>query len=292
MEFGNFLIIYSILSLFLVFPINILGENLSNHLRKESGEDFGYNIQRKLENDNYIIIKYNQDADYGEQNFKLQYFEEYKDKIYTRDSSISKIIYKGQSYKDINFTVESNTPLEIHFSYAINSLLSFFDNNYDNNCEKISYVDLSHFDSFALKSTGYMFNGCSSIQEINFTNFDTSLVGSMNAMFNGCTQLVSIDLSNFNVSKVTFMGYIFYGCTSLEYLDISNFNPAQLKSNDNMFNGMNNIKYINIYNIQNEKLKQAIKSNFNTKNELVICQSENILNNINAIYACCDLKVH
>jgi hypothetical protein len=58
MEFGNFLIIYSILSLFLVFPINILGENLSNHLRKESWEDFGYNIQRKLENDNYIIIKY------------------------------------------------------------------------------------------------------------------------------------------------------------------------------------------------------------------------------------------
>ena len=63
MEFGNFLIIYSILSLFLVFPINILGENLSNHLRKESWEDFGYNIQRKLENDNYITIKHNQKAD-------------------------------------------------------------------------------------------------------------------------------------------------------------------------------------------------------------------------------------
>ena len=70
MEFGYFLIIYSILSLFLVFPINILGENLSNHLRKESGEDFGYNIQRKLENDNYIIIKYNQKADYTKQRFK------------------------------------------------------------------------------------------------------------------------------------------------------------------------------------------------------------------------------
>ena len=285
MEFGNFLIIYSILSLFLVFPINVLGENLSNHLRKESGEDFGYNIQRKLENDNYIIIKYNQEADYSEQSFMTLNQNNYED---IRQQSISKIIYKGQSYGDINFKVEADTPLEIHFSGAIGRLRSFFDKEHYNNCEKISYVDLSHFDSSALKSTGYMFYGCSSIQEINFTNFYTSSLESMNGMFDGCTQLVSIDLSNFDVSKVTLMGSIFGGCTSLEYLDISNFKPAKLNSFVGLFDGMNNIKYINIYNIQNENLKKEINSNFNTKNELVICQSENILNNINAIYACCD----
>ena len=288
MEFGNFLIIYSILSLFLVFPINILGENLSNHLRKESWEDFGYNIQRKLENDNYIIIKYNQDANYTEQSFMTQNQNYHSDNI--RQNSISRIIYKGQRSIDINFPIEADTPLEIHFSHAIDRLRSFFDKDHYNNCEKISYVDLSHFDSSALKSTGYMFYGCSSIQEINFTNFDTSSVESMNGMFNGCTQLVSIDLSNFDVSKVTLMGSIFGGCTSLEYLDISNsnFNPDKLNSFVGLFDGMNNIKYINIYNIQNENLKKEINSNFNTKNELVICQSENILNNINAIYACCD----
>ena len=146
MEFGNFLIIYSILSLFLVFPINILGENLSNHLRKESWEDFGYNIQRKLENDNYIIIKYNQDADYSRQSFKTQYDEKSKRRMITRSNSISKMIYKEQNYSDINFRIEADTPFEIHFSGAINSLESFFDKEYDNNCEKISYVDLSHFD--------------------------------------------------------------------------------------------------------------------------------------------------
>ena len=289
MEFGNFLIIYSILSLFLVFPINILGENLSNHLRKESGEDFGYNIQRKLENDNYIIIKYNQEAYYSEQSFKTQCGDDDEDDtIDTRYISISKIIYNETAYDDINITVEANTPLEIHFSGAINSLESFFDTDYDNNCEKISYVDLSHFNSSALTSTKNMFYGCSSIQEINFTNFDTSSVENMYDMFFGCTQLKSLNLSNFDVSNVKDMESIFGGCTSLEYLDISNFNPDQLESNDYMFDGMNNIKYINIYNIQNGKLKQAINSNFNTKNELVICQSENILNNINAIYACCD----
>ena len=289
MEFGNFLIIYSILSLFLVFPINILGENLSNHLRKESGEDFGYNIQRKLENDNYIIIKYKEDVDYSRKSFKTQYKDDDEDDtIDTRYISISKIIYNETAYDDINITVEANTPLEIHFSGAINSLESFFDTDYDNNCEKISYVDLSHFNSSALTSTKNMFYGCSSIQEINFTNFDTSSVENMYDMFFGCTQLKSLNLSNFDVSNVKDMESIFEGCTSLEYLDISNFNPDQLESNDYMFNRMNNIKYINIYNIQNEKLKQAINSNFNTKNELVICQSENILNNTNAIYACCD----
>ena len=286
MEFGNFLIIYSILSLFLVFPINILGENLSNHLRKESWEDFGYNIQRKLENDNYITIKHNQKADYSKQSFMTK--NENNDEN-IRQQSISKIIYNGTKYEDINFTIEADTPLEIHFSHAIDRLRSFFDKDHYNNCEKISYVDLSHFDSSALKSTGYMFYGCSSIQEINFTNFYTSSsLESMNGMFDGCTQLVSIDLSNFDVSKVTLMGSIFGGCTSLEYLDISNFKPAKLNSFVGLFDGMNNIKYINIYNIQNENLKKEINSNFNTKNELVICQSENILNNINAIYACCD----
>ena len=285
MEFGNFLIIYSILSLFLVFPINILGENLSNHLRKESWEDFGYNIQRKLENDNYITIKHNQKADYSKQSFMTLNENNYED---IRQESISKIIYNGTKYEDINFTIEADTPLEIHFSQAIGRLRSFFDKDHYNNCEKISYVDLSHFDSSALKSTGYMFYGCSSIQEINFTNFDTSSVESMNGMFNGCTQLKSLNLSNFDVSQVTYMQSIFDGCTSLEYLDISNFKPAKLDKYANMFNGMNNIKYINIHNIQNEQFKTEINSNFNTKNELVICQSENILNNINAIYACCD----
>ena len=287
MEFGNFLIIYSILSLFLVFPINILGENLSNHLRKESWEDFGYNIQRKLENDNYIIIKHNQKADYSKQSFKTKN-ENFQADNNIRQQSISNIIYNETDYGDINFQIEADTPLEIHFSRAINSLYLFFHKDVYNNCEKISYVDLSHFDSSALQNTNAMFYGCSSIQEINFTNFITSSVKSMNTMFFRCSQLKSLNLSNFDVSQVTYMQSIFEGCTSLEYLDISNFKPAQLKMYANMFNGMNNIKYINIYNIQNEELKKEINSTFNTKNELVICQSENILNNINAIYACCD----
>ena len=49
MKFVNVLLIYSILLLFLLFPINILGENLSNHLRKAPGGNFRNNIQRKLQ---------------------------------------------------------------------------------------------------------------------------------------------------------------------------------------------------------------------------------------------------
>ena len=140
MEFGNFLIIYSILSLFLVFPINILGENLSNHLRKESWEDFGYNIQRKLQNDNYIIIKYNQNADYSGKSFMTQYSEENQEDIYIRHNSIIRMVYKEVFYNDIDFIIEADTPLEIYFSDAIGSLQSFFDKDYDNNCQNISII--------------------------------------------------------------------------------------------------------------------------------------------------------
>ena len=344
MKFVNVLLIYSILLLFLVFPINILGENLSNHLRKDPGGNFRNNIQRKLQEDNYIIFKYNDRANYSTKNFTILENSEDETSEDTRQF-ISKIIYNNNSYNDINFIIEANKVVEIHFSKPMESLASLFDHYFDSNCNKISYVDLYHFDSSALNDIEYMFYECTSIQEINFTNFNTasvkymnnmfdgcsqlislnisnfntSIVEDMNSMFNGCTNLVSLDLSNFDGSSVTDcnamfqncrqlksidssnlgainaedIDFMFSGCSSLEYLELSNFNPDSdnLMNIDNMFDNVTNIKYINIYNIQNEKLKTAfVNKNLNTKEDLIICQSENILNNSNAVYECCDFS--
>ena len=286
MKFRIFLLIYSILSLLLVFPNNALGENLS----KDLGGTLEYNIKRKLEEENYILIIYKENADYTSQNFSILY-DSIHDMKFNFRKTISKIVYNNNSYEDINFIIEKNKIVELHFSAAVESLQYFFDKDFDSNCDKISYADLSHFDSSALKNSRKMFNGCSSIQEINFTNFNTALVEEMDSMFYYCSQLLSLDLSNFNVQKVNYMDSMFEGCTSLEYLDISNFNP-NIDNSDNlksMFNGLNNIKYINIYNVENEKLKEEIaNTNLNIKSDLVICQSKNILDNDNAIYECCD----
>ena len=63
------------------------------------------------------------------------------------------IIYDDTKYGDVDFKIKANKQLKILFSEPIESLESFFDNTYDSNCEKISYIDLSHFDSSALKNT-------------------------------------------------------------------------------------------------------------------------------------------
>ena len=235
MRFGDFLLMYSVLSLFRVFPVGVLAENLSNNLRKKPGKNFGYNIQRKLQTDNYMIIKYNQDADYSKQSFKTQYNKENKEDYGTRADYISEIIYNEKSNEDIDFTIEADKLLEINFSEAIDDLSSFFSNYYDKNCEKISYVDLSNFDSSSLQYTEYMFYECSSIQKINFENFNTESVINMKFMLYGCSQLISLALPNFNTKSVIYMDNMFNGCDQLVSIDLSKFNTESVESMGGMF---------------------------------------------------------
>jgi len=227
MKSGNFLLIYIILSLLLLFPINVLGEKASNDSMKDPEGKFGYKNQRKLEgeNENYISIIFGENVQY--ESFEVSFTdEETGDPINIR--KFSQIVYNGDSSKDINSIIEANKPLEIHFDYPIESLESFFnaEQSYDPNCDKIIYVDLSHFDSSALKRTNSMFYKCTSIQSINFTNFDTSLVEDMNSMFYNCYALVSLDISNFNTSLVTDMGGMLSKCYELVSLDLSNFDTS------------------------------------------------------------------
>ena len=67
MKSGNFLLIYIILSLLLLFPINVLGEKASNDSMKDPEGKFGYKNQRKLEdeNENYISIIFGQNVQYN-----------------------------------------------------------------------------------------------------------------------------------------------------------------------------------------------------------------------------------
>ena len=167
---------------------------------------------------------------------------------------------------------------------------NYFDSNYDTNAKSIIYADLSHINSSLVTSTNQMFKDCNSIKEINLENFETSLIEYMTEMFSGCSQLHSLDLSYFNTSSVKNMNNMLSGCSSLEYLDISSFDSNNLKDFTNMFSGADIIKYINLFNIQNyDNLVKAISisSNLNNKDNLTVCQKNNIINNEKALYDCC-----
>ena len=294
MEFRNFLLFYSILSLFLVFPINILGESISNHLRKETGGNSGNNIQRKLEeqDNNYIVIKYDERVCYRETP-KQKTFKHLMDNLgveYDYRKAISKIYYEHVFLEDYEMYISPGRPFYIYFSEPIEDMSYFFSGDFDLNCNHLSYVDFSHFDSSKLKTTYYMFGRTSSLREVNLTNFKAENLVNMDYMFHLCTNLISLDLSSFTAKSVVNMNYMCNFCQSVKYLDISNLNPKidNLGGYSNMFNGFLSLKYLKISNVKNEILKSYIKSIFNTKSDLIICQSEDILDNNDGMYACCE----
>ncbi|MBR4462806.1 MAG: BspA family leucine-rich repeat surface protein [Erysipelotrichaceae bacterium] len=85
------------------------------------------------------------------------------------------------------------------------------------------------------KSTAYWFNDCEAMTSIALSGFDTSDVTDMRDMFHGCESLTSLDLSSLNTTKVADTTAMFYGCTSLESLDLSSFNTSNVERMEDMF---------------------------------------------------------
>ena len=105
-----------------------------------------------------------------------------------------------------------------------------------------------------------------------------------------CKNLRALNLSNFYTPNLKDLDDTFTNCYSLEYLDISNFDFDYLKYPERTFNGLDEIKYISIgITNNNEKIIRSLQdSEINDKDQLIICQKQNIIQNPNAIYACCD----
>ena len=53
-----------------------------------------------------------------------------------------------------------------------------------------------------------------------------------------------------------------------------------------MFKNLNNLKYINIFNVDNS-FNNISETGLNRTDDLIICQKDNIITNINAEYKCC-----
>ena len=121
------------------------------------------------QNDNYIILKFKNEAKY----FSKQLFSNY-------NRFISSIINENETIDltlNKEFIVKSNTNLEVHFNKEIiTTLINFLGGNPGIQYSDLISVDLSHFNTSSVSNMYYMFPKCYSLQTLDLSNFNTSSV--------------------------------------------------------------------------------------------------------------------
>lgn len=115
-------------------------------------------------------------------------------------------------------------------------------------CNKLTSIDVSHFNTSNVTEIGYMFAECKSLTSLDLSNFNTSNVKWMCGLVMGCTNLTSINVSSFDTSKAAMedIGFtsMFENCTSLTSLDLSNFVTTDISQFTNMFKNCSNLTAI------------------------------------------------
>ncbi|MBO4590804.1 MAG: BspA family leucine-rich repeat surface protein [Bacteroidaceae bacterium] len=84
-------------------------------------------------------------------------------------------------------------------------------------CEKLTSIDLSHFDTHNVEDLGYMFHSCKVLKSLDLSSFDTQLVTDTRYMFYNCSALTTIYVSDdWDVSQAHSSGNMFEGCAKLK----------------------------------------------------------------------------
>ena len=193
---------------------------------------------------NVILLKYNTNI---AKEYKL-----FDSTINNILDSIDSIKIDGKKEKVLdkyNFTKIGEHTLEIKLNKNITSLKMLF-----KDCDSLTNVDFSYFNSENINYLEEIFSGCSSLVSVNFTNFSSSKVDSMRNMFSGCTNLQSANFEMFDTSKVKDMSNMFMNCKSLEELDLSSFDTSNVIDMSKMFFKCTNLKNLHINNFKTEKV--------------------------------------
>ena len=246
----SLIIIYlSLIILVLPKPYSI-GKYLNNlnMINKDKVNKMNDRFKRNLNDDNFMILYFNQDCQYSS-GFGLE--STYRNDV---DFIINGNIKIIKFAKNESFSVTKGIGIEIHFNKAINSLFRFFDRREDKNMEYLTFVDFTNFNSISVSNMGFMFSECYSLESIDLSNFNTSQVIDMGWMFYNCNSLKSIDLSNFDTSQVTNMRWMFYNCFSLKSIDLSNFNTSQVIDMGWMFCECYSLKSIDLSNFDTSQV--------------------------------------
>ena len=122
-------------------------------------------------------------------------------------------------------------------------------------CRKLTILHLSNLDTSHVTNMGQMFSGCWELTTLDLSNFDTSKVENMNSIFMFCQKLISLDISSFNTQQVTDMGNMFNYCEKLSSLNLSNFDTSQVTNIENMFSECHDLVWLNISSFNTTQVK-------------------------------------
>ena len=165
----------------------------------------------------------------------------------------------------------SNIDLSTFDTSNVSSMSGMF---YD--ADGITNLDLSSFVTTSLQDMSYMFYQAENIATLDISSFDTSSVTDLTFTFRGMSDLASLDLSNFNTANVLGMSGAFAYMTSLTSLDLSSFNTSNVTSMGAMFEGSSSLTSLDVssfntssvtamsYMFTNVPLSSLDLSHFNT----------------------------
>ena len=159
-------------------------------------------------------------------------------------------------------------------------------------CERLTSIDLSHFDTGKVTNMNSMFGFCKSLTSLDLSSFNTENVTDMHNMFSKCSSLTSIAVGHLNTLKVTDMSYMFYGCSDLTNIDFtgSGFQTGIVTNMSGMFWGCQALTAVNLSGFDTRKVTTMNRMFQNcsslTRLDLSIFNTENV-EDIGWMFALC-----
>ena len=140
------------------------------------------------------------------------------------------------------------------------------------NCKKLKGLNLSNLNTLNVSNMMEMFCSCESLEILDLSSFNTEKVTNMSLMFGNCISLTNIKLSSFNTLNVKHMVKMFSGCSSLTSLNLSNFYANSIKDVREMFENCTKLEYLNLQNFQittNAREEDMFKNCNNLKTKII-----------------------
>ena len=130
-------------------------------------------------------------------------------------------------------------------------------------CSSLKTINFGHnFDTRNVINMRYMFDGCSSLETLDLSNFNTTALKYAIGMFMNCDNLVNIE-QHFTFENLINSGSMFYNCRKLKKIDLSGVVAKNLKRAPYMFFNCNSLTSIDLRNLVAEKIEETEKIFYN-----------------------------
>ena len=188
-----------------------------------------------------------------------------------RDKNIPRHLQDIESYIIIYYGLDANYPSGFRPSYTDNIITNIKYNN--NNLGADSNLNVYGGENIKV-----------------YINSSVTDLSSFFASEPNCAKIISIDLSHLQNNFVN-LGSFFDSCNIFIALNMSGLDLSSVENSANFFNLVSSIKYLDISNVQlSSNMRETIVNHFNEyyENDLIVCQSEQIITTEKFEYKCCN----